>query len=324
MAVFTELSKSDVDQILEKYALGVCTALEPIGEGIENTNYFLDTLSDAGQKQRSVLTLFENLEGKELPYFAQLTEHLASAGFAVPAPVKMQDGRVLFQARDRYGMIVPRLGGKAKPQVNEQECAELGRWIAQMHLCLKDFRGKRPLVRNAGWMRAHCERLKEALAPSLFDELESAIARYEAHLGLLNSCTQGTVHGDLFRDNVLFKGGKISGVIDFYNASDATLLYDLAVAANDWTIDAGNVRNQGRLDALIQAYQGVRPWSEAEQRAWPYLLELAALRFWISRLASFHASGYQSAALSGYAIKDPEEMRQLMQLCKQAGSESLT
>lgn len=318
MAVFTELNQADVEQILEAYPIGGCISLQPIGEGIENTNYFLDTLGPQGEKRQWVLTLFENLNTQELPYFARLTEHLANAGFTVPAPVHKRDSGVFFRARDRDGIIVPRLKGRAKKQVGESECAALGCWLAEMHCSLQGFQGDRPLVRNLDWMRRHCQALVPFLSSALLRELQDAIARYEVRLDLLNACPQGTVHGDLFRDNVLFEDGKISGVIDFYNASNATLLYDLAVAANDWTMDAGNLRNADRLAAMENAYQAVRPWTDEEKNLWPYLLELAALRFWISRLVSYYASGYQSAAVSGQGIKDPEQMRQLMRLCRES------
>ena len=127
------------------------------------------------------------------------------------------------------------------------------------------------------------------------------------------ACPQGIVHGDLFRDNVLFEGAKVSGVIDFYHACQASLLFDLAVLANDWAWDKelGDY-DYTLLSAIVDAYQVQRPWTAMERDLWPRCLEIAALRFWISRLVSYYLPGYQKHSVEGDTAKDPNEMKAIL------------
>ena len=180
-----------------------------------------------------------------------------------------------------------------------------------MHLSLSKFSQFRPLVRDFKWMAQQKQELKDVMPNDDFTLLEYFLARYLIYNKELQSCPQGTIHGDLFRDNVLFEQGKVSGVFDFYHACDATLIFDLAVVANDWcTVD-------GRYDvdkrqALILAYQSIKPWTEAEANMWESCLELAALRFWLSRLTSFYLPGYQQESVLGETLKDPAEMKAIL------------
>lgn len=312
MAVFTPVSESDLGPVLERFGLGGLKRLQAISEGIENTNYFVHTESGAQGEQSWVLTLFENLEADDLPYFCALTQHLASAGFDVPAPLKDANGESLFQLHGRWAVLVPRLRGAAVLRPSAADCEAVGAWLGRMHVCLDGFQLRRQLVRDRRWLEGHLLRLSDSLRKDEREDLAGYIRRYTQYESLLRSCSQGTVHGDLFRDNVLFEQGRISGVIDFYHACDATLLFDLAVVANDWTVDAAGRHQTAQLDALITAYQRERPWTEMEVKAWPYCLEVAALRFWVSRLATFYQPGYQKNTVTGVTVKDPQEMRRIL------------
>jgi len=285
--------------------------LQAISEGIENTNYFLDTR--AGQEiHRWVVTLFENVEANDIPFFCALTRQLSQQGLSVPAPVQQRDGKETFAFKGKLGIIVPRFEGAPMRTPNEQACTQVGHWMARMHRGLSEFSLQRPLVRGIEWMLRYQHALTGKISDQDMRLLAHSIDRYAHRRAGLMQCPQGVVHGDLFHDNVLFDSGQISGVIDFYNACQATLIYDLAVAVNDWAVDT-----QGRVDrrlerAILDAYQSERPWTEQEHAHWFYALELAALRFWISRLSSKFLDTYQTAAVSGDVIKDPDEMKRIL------------
>jgi homoserine kinase type II len=125
-----------------------------------------------------------------------------------------------------------------------------------------------------------------------------------------SSLQKGVIHADLFRDNVLFDGNHIGGLIDFYYACHDVLAYDLAIAVNDWCVHADGSLDEARLNAMLSAYQAVKPLSEAERAAWAGLLRIAALRFWLSRLHDhiFPQSGELTHA------KDPHHFKQILKL----------
>lgn len=321
MAVYTQLTRSQIDKLLESYDLGELVGFSEISAGIENTNYFLDTYPKSGGEEadkgavRYVLTLFESMEKNTLPFFNELTTHLAREGFKVPAPVLTKQGEAIFELEQKPGMIVQCLSGKAVGKPKVTQCEAMAEYLASMHLALRDFPRSRPLARDSDWMLAQKGLLQQSAMPEEdFDLLEQSIFRYSNEYGsATQDCPQGIVHGDLFRDNVLFQRDEVSGVIDFYHACQATLLFDLAVMANDWAWNASKGDyDEGLLRAITQAYQSHRPWTDREREVWPRCLELGALRFWISRLVSYYLPGYQQHSVEGDTAKNPDEMKAIL------------
>jgi homoserine kinase type II len=311
MAVYTSLTTEDIAQLLSEYEIGVLSHFQEISTGIENTNYFVTTLRDENP-QRWVLTLFENLSQDDLPYFCDLTRHLAQDGLKVPAPVADRSGRYVFTVKGKFGVFVPCLTGSSVEVPDANACALIGRYVARMHISLCGFSGYRTLQRDLDWMQEQLSSLQKVMNKNEFVVLEGYFCRYRAYQPHLLQCPQGTIHGDLFRDNVLFEEGHISGVLDFYHACNATLLFDLAVVANDWAVDVDGAHDRVKLQCLCEAYQAQRPWTDKEKIMWPYCLELAAFRFFLSRLVSCHLPGYQQQSLAGDTIKDPNEMKAIL------------
>jgi homoserine kinase type II len=292
MAVFTDVSPADAERWLEGFDAGRLTALEGIASGIENSNFFLDT--DRG---RYVLTLFERLASRDLPFYLGLMKHLAQRGIVCPDPIQDREGRLFGSLRGKPAALVTRLSGQPCMTPEPGHCAEIGELLARMHRASEDYPLTLPNTRGRSWWEQAAEDVKRFLPASalrlLNEEIEAQ--REFASGGALDRLPRGAVHADLFRDNVLFVpdagggGNRLSGVIDFYFACTDHWLYDLAVTVNDWCIDDRDGRfDRARLDALLAAYISIRPPIDTERRCWSMMLRAAAFRFWLSRLHDFH------------------------------------
>jgi homoserine kinase type II len=284
MSVFTPVSSEQLAHWLKGYSVGELTELQPIAEGIENTNYFATTTHG-----RFVLTLFEKLGAGELPFYLGLMAHLARHGIPCPAPIADLSDNLLGRLNGKPAALVTRLPGRSLEKPSTEHCAQLGALLARMHLAGRSYAGYLENPRGAKWWRATASQVRpfvHAADRRLLDEELRFQARHR-----FPDLPRGPVHADLFRDNTLFVEGAISGVIDFYFAGIDCWLFDVAVCVNDWCL-ADPTRDL-RLDpeqalALLGAYAAARPLSGPERRAWPVMLRAAALRFWLSRLHDFH------------------------------------
>jgi len=281
MSVFTTVTAEQLHLWLRAYPLGELLDLQGIASGITNTNYFVTTTTG-----RYVLTLFERNSVDELPYFLNLMAHLADHGVPCPHPVANHDGEYLGELNGKPASLVSCLRGHSLENPSIKHCAEVGRVLAHMHLAGQSFSEHMENPRGAEWRVKTAKQVANLLSVEDRAMLEQQLA-FEADIVNLN-LPRGVIHADLFRDNVLFDGEAIGGVIDFYYACNDMLAYDLAIAANDWcaTVDGG--MDTPRLQALLKTYHAVRPLSETEHAAWPGLLRIAALRFWLSRLLDLH------------------------------------
>lgn len=278
MSVFTPVSTSELHTFLEQYDVGALSQHEGIIEGIENTNFFVDT-----DQSRFVLTLFEYLAMEELPWFMDLMFGLSAGGMAGAAPVKTKAGEFLTELNGKPAALIQRLPGRAQMSPNASHCAEIGRAMGQMHTIGATLPlAHRDNIRDQAW----AEEIANEVLPRMESEqavLLEAEIKFQA-ANPRNQLPQGIVHADLFRDNALYDGEKLSGVIDFYFACHDALAYDLAILVNDWCVDNQGHIDPARYDALMAAYQAERRLTDAEREAWPQMLRAGALRFWLSRL----------------------------------------
>ncbi len=281
MAVFTRVSDADISTWLSNYSLGTLQGLQGIPAGIENTNYFVTTSNG-----RFVLTLFEKLTCSELPFYLNLMAHLARHGIPCPAPVADRHNRFLGELNGKPACIVSRLQGKSVTQPSVLNCTAVGAILGQMHLAGQSFDGHMDNPRGATW-RARTAAEVARFLPEEAGALLSEEVALHARTGS-DALPQGVIHADLFRDNVLLDGERVGGLIDFYFACNDALLYDVAITVNDWCMGANGALDESRTRALLRAYHAVRPFSAGEAEAWPLLLRLAALRFWLSRLFDLH------------------------------------
>ena len=286
MAVFTEVSFEEASTLMRGLKLGELTELRGIEGGIENTNYFATT-----DKGAYVLTLFERLTAEQLPFYLHLMKHLALAAIPVPDPAANRDGDLLQSVKGKPAAVVNRLRGHSELQPKAEHCAAVGAMLARMHLAGRDFNRSQPNLRGLPWWNEtvplvlpHLNANQAALLQS-----ELALQNHVAASAAYAALPKGPIHADLFRDNVMFDGGELTGFFDFYFAGVDHWLFDLAVCLNDWCIDLRDGRHVSeRATAMLQAYASVRPLTSAERQLLPLMLRAGALRFWISRLWDFY------------------------------------
>jgi homoserine kinase type II len=281
MSVFTRVTPEELSAWLKRYAIGTLTDLQGIAAGIENTNYFVTT-----SHGRFVLTLFERLSAAELPFYLNLMAHLARHGIPCPAPIADRGDKYLGTLNGRPATIVTCLPGTPLTAPRARHCEQVGAILADMHLAGKGYGGKLENPRGPRWWREAAREVIPFLDEPRRELLASELEFQSQHRGL--DLPRGPVHADLFRDNVLFEGDRLGGVIDFYFAGIDAFLFDVAVTVNDWCVDPAGEIDPERARALLAAYRSAREFTPAELEAWPVLLRAAALRFWLSRLYDFY------------------------------------
>lgn len=302
MSVYTPVQAEALSRWLKRYAVGSLVALEGIAEGVENTNYLVTTTQG-----RFVLTLFEKLTAAELPFYLGLMAHLADHGVPSARPIAALDDRTLGELNGKPAALVSFLPGRPVAQPSVAHCAAAGTVLAEIHLAGRTYPGRLENPRGPKWWRETAPKVAPLLsaqdAALLTEELRvQALYRFQ-------DLPRGAIHADLFLDNVFFEDGRVCGVIDFYFACTDALLYDVAIAANDWCLADGGDLDDERAGALLSAYHAVRPLQAIERGAWPILLRAAALRFWISRLHDLH---FPRAGPLTHA-KDPDHCKRILQ-----------
>jgi homoserine kinase type II len=301
MSVFTRVDRSTLEHFLAGFDVGELTHFKGISEGIENTNYFVTT-----SKAEFVLTLVEQWEASEVPYFIELMDWLAARAIPCARPIPNRDGATLHSLLGRPAALVERLRGESTEEPTADNCAKVGAVLARMHLVSADFSMHRNDQRGMQWRESVAQTLypviEAADASMLHEELAHHRAQDWRHL------SNGVVHADLFPDNVLFNAEDISGVIDFYYACNFYHIYDLAITVNQWCTRTDGALSLPRTTALLRAYHQYRPIDTNERDAWPDMLRYAALRFWISRLKDkiFPKQGLLTT------IKDPDTLKFLL------------
>jgi homoserine kinase type II len=281
MAVYTDVSESELGAFLKEYSIGDLLSYKGIAEGSENSNFLLHTSSGS-----YILTLYEKRVDKgDLPFFLGLMEHLARKGISCPLPVHRRDGSVTGMLAGRTAAVITFLEGMWMRRPTVTHCREVGTALASLHVAGADFALSRPNALDiAGWRKLwqgshdRADEVEKGLAA----EVDADFAAFERNWP--KDLPAGIIHADLFPDNVFFLGEKLSGLIDFYFACNDLYAYDVAICLNAWCFEKDGSFNLTKGTALLAAYQAVRPLSEAERQALPILARGAALRFMLTRL----------------------------------------
>lgn len=306
MAVYTRLSFDEIAILIEPLQLGRLVATEEVSAGVENSTYFLSLVHPAGATEQFVLTIAETLSTEAIHFVADMLQLLHRHGLPVPAPMRGASGHGL-EAKGKPALLIPRARGAHPHQPTIAQCKTIGAALARLHRVTLDAGLSHRSHRSLDWVLETGHRLLQL--PDLPDAalLSTELIALEK-LVSANNLIEGVIHGDLFRDNTLFEGDRLTAIIDFFSAGTGPLLMDLAIVANDWC-RATNGLDRMMSDQLLYSYCSVRNPAPGETRLWGDLLRIGALRFWVSRLAERWLPDPHLPASRG---KDPDEYRDLL------------
>ncbi|MBF8778719.1 homoserine kinase [Pseudomonas fulva] len=297
MSVFTPLTRPQLETFLAPYGLGRLLDFQGIAAGTENSNFFISL-----EQGEFVLTLVERGPVEDMPFFIELLDVLHDADMPVPFALRDADGNALRELAGKPALLQPRLSGKHIKAPNNQHCVQVGELLAHIHLATREQVLERRTDRGLDWMLESGAQLLPSLAPGQAGLLQAVLDEIVAHQAQILALPRANLHADLFRDNVMFEGTHLTGVIDFYNACSGPMLYDIAITLNDWCCDEQGAIDVARAQALLGAYAALRRFTAAEAELWPVMLRVACVRFWLSRLIAA-----QSFAGMDVLIHDPAE-----------------
>jgi len=311
MAVYTDITDEDLQTLLAGFDLGLPLSLKGVAEGVENSNFLLET-----ETGRYFLTIYEKrVRAEDLPFFLDLLTWLSDHGFPSAAPVADRWGQVLQTVRGKPAAIVTFLPGLSVRRPSVSQCRQAGEGLARLHLAVGGFPGRRQNdLGHQAWspmfarLDADAEALKPGLAATLRKDLEKLDSSWPQDL------PTGIIHADFFPDNVFFRGDQFAGAIDFYFACFDALAYDVAIALNAWCFEADGSFNITSARAMLAGYEQHRPLNPAERAALPILAHGAAMRFFLTRLADWGAT--PAGAL--VRPKDPLEYERKLAIHREA------
>lgn len=303
MSVYTPVTKAQLEKYLQHYAVGELIDFQGIEAGVENTNYFVTT-SDG----EYVLTLVESVDNTQLPFILDYIEQLSQQDIACATPIHLKNNALYGELNGRPAVLMSRLSGSPLNTPTDQQASVIGLTLARMHQVSEQLSSEQH-VHIHRW----CTELGAKLMPQLSESEQLTLQHNLIDAGNIpwGTLPSGPVHADLFPDNALFEGDQLCGLIDFYHACSAPYLYDLCVTLNAWCYDESAAQYDFNKALLIlDSYQSVRPLNSDEQKSFSAMLQVAAMRFWLSRLRDIHFPK------AGQVVtrKDPSGKRQLLEL----------
>lgn len=301
MSVYTHIDQQQLEQYLSEYSLGDLVDFSGIQEGIQNTNYVVNTTQG-----KFILTIFESLTTQDLPCFLGLLIHLCKKKYPAPKPQTSIKGQFFIFVKGKPAAFFNCLSGQSIVNPSIEQCREIGEYLAKLHGCSEKYFLQIQNSKDLANGQSTFDKIRPFLNKKDSSLLESELTFQSTYP--LPDMPRGIIHADLFRDNVLFDNGRVSGILDFYNACDEYYLFDIAVTCNDWCVENG-VINEQKFNALKAGYEKIRKFSEDENIHFPVFLRRAALRFWLSRLD--HQFNPKEGALT--LKKDPVVFQRILE-----------
>ncbi|WP_168381571.1 homoserine kinase [Acinetobacter indicus] len=307
MSVYTPLTLKEVQDFAAPYGLEVVDLI-PIQGGIQNTNYFLV----AQDGTHYVLTVFEDMDEQAAGELVPVLEHLGQAGLAVAVPLSYA-GKAIHSIKQKPAQIAPRLIGEHPMPASIAQVEAIAVAQAKMHVALKDFPLKRAFVRDHAYWLAVSQEIKPSLSEADKVLLSKLLGLYEALTAIYPDRPKGFIHSDLFRDNTLFEGDQLQGMLDFYELNQDEWLFDIAITLNDFCTEYPQVSlNEDKAMAFLKAYDRIRPLTEDEKACLELYLAMAAGRFWMMRLQVAQKNALQGRSGDAILQKNPLEMRNML------------
>ena len=310
MNAITQLDLLDLETLTDHYPIGKLIRYQAIAAGIENSNYFLTTVQD-GVEHRYVLTILEqpaNAGAALVP----LLDACEAAGLPTPTVIRKTEGSAWGELGGKPVLICRFLPGRHVGNPTHRQIAALGRFMARFHNATASLGFPLPAYpRDADWLTRKVSVCRSRIgytAGRLMQDVAAQVGQELARLDV-RELPAGIIHGDLFRDNVLFNEHGLSGVLDFHHAARGHLLYDLAVAANDWCTDAQGAMDTERVLALLRAYHGIRPLLRQELWHFPLFCLYAGLAFWLSR----YEASLRKRQNASVRVNNPEEFQRIVE-----------
>jgi homoserine kinase type II len=310
VAAITSLNEPDLENLLAKYELGGLERYWPASNGVENTNYFVRVVSQRGPHE-IVVTMLERPPNSGA-LLVPMLDACVEAGLPVAPIIRNRNGSTSDRINGKATIVSPRLAGRHVVNPTMRQCESVGRFLARFHKATRPLRERAPEhPRNEAWLVQNAERVRGQIPYGHYRLLRDAIESIGSMLRRedVHRLPRGIVHGDLFRDNVLFSERGLTGVVDFHHAAAGYWIFDLAVVANDWCNDAGGVLDLDRTLALLRAYNAIRPLTAAELWHFPMFALYAATAFWLSRLTA--ALGCNSDV--PVRFNNPEEFQRIVE-----------
>ena len=315
MAAITELTRSDLERLLHDYDVGPLVGFKSASEGIENTNYFVRTAGKAEALDNAtefVLTLIESEDPleRDRELMIRVLDTCFEQGLPVAPVVRTRNGATATNMFSKPVYLSPRLQGIHTAVPVLDQCEAVGRFLARMHLVVESLECQEyPYVRDSGWLQQSQELVYRHLGFTERTILNDAVRQVVSMLARndVTELPQGVIHGDLFRDNVLFNRYGLNGVVDFHHASRGYWIYDVAVAMNDWCRNGESLDNERSL-AFMREYNAIRPFAPGELWFLPIFLLYGAVAFWMSRLLV----AVRDDLPPSHPVKDPSEFAEVV------------
>ena len=309
MNAVTRLDRADLEAVLGRYDVGELKDFWPAAHGIENSNYFVRTTAK-GAPCEWVLTILEQSPNARA-VFSPLLDLCFDAGLPVAPVQRNAAGNLQESLRGKPLLLTPKLPGSHPDRPTAPQLKALGAVIAKLHLATQNPGFATPdHPRDERWLRRTTQAVCGQLNVDAARLLETSLRRVATLLRSngLTSVPAGIIHGDLFRDNVLFEGNQLTGLLDFHHAAKGWLIYDLAVTTNDWCSRLDGGLDEAKANALLAAYHAQRPLTPAEIERFPDFMTYAALAFWLSRLSA----AAKAQAGEAVRVKDPDEFQRII------------